>query len=269
MDFTFGIITNINSCEYMNTIINSIHRQNIPNYEIIIIGSINTDLIQNLKNTRIFAFNETIRRHWITKKKNLIIELSNYENIVLLHDYILFEEGWYNGFIQFNKEFNDWEISMCKIKNIDGKRAIDWMGLPNDTKYGNVLLPYDYHNPKGMYIPGNFFVVKKYIILKEKLDENLLHGQAEDIEWSKRVLGGNIKSTWLRNMARKSIDDEIDETNCTNKYYMNSYSSVIFMKNKPTHPDFCKEYDSHSGTNSRPLVYNREDYEYLLKTNRE
>ena len=49
---------------------------------------------------------------------------------------------------------------------------------------------------------------------------------------------------------------------------MNIYSSVIYLKNKPTHIDFCKEYDSHSGSNSRPLEYNREDYEYLIKTNR-
>jgi hypothetical protein len=268
MNFTFGIITSINTCNYIKNIINSIEQQNIPNYEIIIVGTINKDLINDSKNTIIVEFDENIRPGWITKKKNIIIELSKYENIVFLHDYILFEPKWYSSFIQFDKEFNDWELSMCKIKNIDGNRAIDWMGLPNDTKYGNVLLPYEYHNPKGMYIPGNFWVAKKSVMEKYKLNENLLWGQAEDIEWSKRILGGLINSTWLRGMINMSMNIDIDESNCTNKYYMNTYSSVIYLKNKPTPPNFYKEYDSHSGSNSRPLVYNREDYEYLIKTDR-
>jgi hypothetical protein len=268
MNFTFGIITSINSCNYINDIIISIENQNIPNYEIIIIGQINKDLIHNFKNTTIIEFNENIKPQWITKKKNIITELSKYENIVFLHDYILFEPNWYNGFIEFDKEYSDWEISMCKVKNIDGKRAIDWMGLPNDTKYGNVLLPYHYRNPKGMYIPGNFWIAKKNVMQKYPLNENLLWGQAEDIEWSKRVLGGAIYSTWLRNMIKIPMNKEVDETTCINKYYMNTYSSVIYLKNKPTTSDFCKEYDAHSGSNSRPLGYNREDYEYLIKTNR-
>jgi hypothetical protein len=267
MNFTFGIITSANSCNYINNIINSIEQQNIPNYEIIIVGT-NKDLINNSKNTVIVEFDENTRPGWITKKKNIITEMAKYENIVFLHDYILFEPNWYTGFIQFDKEFNDWELSMCKIKNIDGARAVDWMGLPNDTKYGNVLLPYEYHNPKGMYIPGNFWVAKKSIMEKHKLNENLLWEQAEDIEWSKRVLGGTINSTWLRGMIRIPINIDIDESNCTNKYYMNTYSSVIYLKNKAAHPDFCIEYDDHSGSNSRPIVYNREDYEYLIKTNR-
>jgi len=119
-----------------------------------------------------------------------------------------------------------------------------------------------------MYIPGNFWVAKKNIMQKYPLNENLLWGQAEDIEWSKRVLGGAIYSTWLRNMIKIPMNKEVDETMCTNKYYMNTYSSVIYLKNKQTHSDFCKEYDAHSGSNSRPLSYNREDYEYLIKTNR-
>ena len=85
MDFTFGIITSINSCNYINDIIISIENQNIPNYEIIIIGQINKDLVRNFKNTTIIEFNENIKQSWITKKKNIITELSKYENIVFLH----------------------------------------------------------------------------------------------------------------------------------------------------------------------------------------
>jgi len=40
MNFTFGIITNNNTCFFINEIIDSIEIQNIKNYEIIIIGNI-------------------------------------------------------------------------------------------------------------------------------------------------------------------------------------------------------------------------------------
>ena len=49
MDFTFGIITDGNSDNFIKLIIESIIRNNIPNYEIIIVG--NTCIIPNDKIT--------------------------------------------------------------------------------------------------------------------------------------------------------------------------------------------------------------------------
>ena len=44
IDFSFGIITSPDSINDINLIINSIRKQNIPNYEIIIVGSIKMTL---------------------------------------------------------------------------------------------------------------------------------------------------------------------------------------------------------------------------------
>jgi len=263
MDFTFGIITSTRSQNFLSTIIQSIKDLNIPNYEIIIVGG---NINHNDDNIKYIQFNDSPQ---VSIKKNLITRAAKYENIVFLHDYTVFEPGWYEGFLYFNSECNgDWLVAMCIQKNVDGRRGIDWMGLPNDTKYGNVLFPYNYANPKGMYVPGNFWVAKKSLMETYPLNNDLIFGQAEDIEWSKRVFGGAINSTWLRNMLRIPMNYEVDETNCTDKYRMNIYSSVRYLKNKTTPPDFLKEYDSHSGDNSRPIGYKRETYEYMLKTNR-
>ena len=101
---------------------------------------------------------------------------------------------------------------------------------------------------------------------KYPLNIQLQWQEGEDIEWSKRVLGGGINSTWLReNFMRIPMDVEVDESECTDKYRMNTYSVVRYLKNKPTNEAFLKEYDGHSGDNSRPIGFKWEDYEYLLR----
>jgi len=259
MNFTFGIIY-FKNFFLINEIIKSIENENIPNYEIIIVGNypIHND------NIMVIPFNETEIPNCITKKKNIITEKAKYDNIVFLHDYIKLNKDWYEGFLKFG---NDWEVCMCKIFTNDGQRGIDWMGLPNDNIYGNVLHPYDYCNQKGMYIPGNFWVAKKDIMVKYKLDEKLCWGQAEDIEWSKRILGGYYDSDWLRNLCHIPLNTDMEMKNREVpdkiRYKMNQYSSVSYLKHKPTPIDFYKKFDCHSGDNSRPKNYNKEDYLYL------
>ena len=85
IDFSFGIITSPDSKNDINLIVNSIRKQNIPNYEIIIVGSIKNDFGDDVK---VIKFDESIKPGWITKKKNIITSQSSFENIVYLHDCI-------------------------------------------------------------------------------------------------------------------------------------------------------------------------------------
>lgn len=264
MKLTFGIVTNTSTQHYLNEIILSIINQCIEkdNYEIIIVGGYIDINIYNVKcNIRWFSFDETVKKGWITKKKNIITNEARGEVIVYLHDYLKFDKEWYKNWCDFGW---DWDIAINRIETNNGKRAIDWMGLPTDNKYGNVLLPYNYTNIKGMYIPGNFWLAKKDTMLKYPLDERLSWGEAEDIEWSKRVLGGNEeRNEWLRNLTRRNINEKIDETGINTIYKCNPLSKVSYIKPYQPSFDFLKEYDMHSGDNSRPIGFKKEDYEYL------
>lgn len=206
MDFTFGIVTDGNGDHYIQTVIESIEKNNIPNYEIIIVGNtkiINTELIKTI------PFDETVYVGWITKKKNIIAENAKYENIVLLHDYVKLNDNWYNGFLQFGNTDFDWCIT--PIITIDGNRFRDYTLFPCKVDYLNInysptdidnyfehhcLLPYDFVNNiktnKYMYISGAYYIIKKHIALKYKLDENLVWGRGEDVEISKRLHANNI-----------------------------------------------------------------------------
>lgn len=210
MDFSFGIITDGSSDHNISLMIDSIERMNIPNYEIIIIG--NSAISR--KNTTVVPFAEEVLQMWITHKKNLITKNAKYENIVYLHDYIIFNEYWYQGFLIHGNDFN---VCMTKIINLDGSRFRDWVLWPHNNNDMDALthpslqclIPYEVRNlSKYMYISGSYWVAKKTLMEEFPLDESLVWGQGEDVEWSFRVR------------------DKFD-------FSMNELSSVHLLKYKP------------------------------------
>lgn len=187
MDFTFGICKSIDS-PHLENIIDSIRNQNIPNYEIIIVGTNHKIYGDDIKN---IDFDETQRKGWITRKKNLITKNAKYENIVFLHDYIFFTHQWYEGQL---KSGNGFHIRMDKIINIDGSRYRDWCIWPHNENHMDeiikreIMIPYDItHLSKYMYISGAYWISKKYVMEKYPLDEQLMWGEGEDVFWSKKV----------------------------------------------------------------------------------
>ena len=227
MNFTFGIIT-INNIENINKVIDSIEVQNIPNYEIIIVGCNKTFNLTTLyklkrKNCMCIPFDESMYSGWITKKKNIITQNAKYENIVYMHDYIVLDNNWYKGYL---KNGNNFDVIINPIQNFDGSRFRDWVlnmfflrGLylinenrttptinahdqwiqtresviekyqinPNMQAY---FLSYDMDGKEWqeyIYISGAYWVAKKNVMEEIPLNENLLWGQSEDVEWSQRV----------------------------------------------------------------------------------
>lgn len=187
MNFTFGIITAGQNDIVIEEIIESIIKQKIPNYEIIIVG--NSNIIKD--NVRVINFDESIKSGWITKKKNLITLESRYDNIVFLHDYIKLLDGWYEGQIKSGDNFF---VRMDVIVNNNGERFRDWCIWPHngnnmDKFIGrDCLIPYDItHLSKYMYISGSYWIAKKQIMEEFPLNENLSWGEGEDVLWSKQV----------------------------------------------------------------------------------
>ena len=138
-------------------------------------------------------FDESEKGGWITRKKNIITELAIYPNIAYLHDYIILEPGWYRGFLQYEAEF---DICMTRILNYDGTRYRDWLIWPHNQNFMDslvlprreCLLPYEMQHLTGFqYISGSYWIGKKNIMKLYPLDESLCHGEAEDVEWSKRM----------------------------------------------------------------------------------
>ena len=183
MNFTFGIITGGGADSRIQQIVKSIEEENIPDYEIIVVGSCSV----SSPHLKVVSFDESVKQKWITKKKNIITEQASCENIVYMHDYISLCPGWYEGFLKFGDDFR---ACMTRMINMDGSRYRDWTLWAEDNPSAghDLLLPY---TEKGlsriMYFSGAYWVAKKSLMQEYPLNESLTWGFGEDVEWSKRV----------------------------------------------------------------------------------
>lgn len=190
MNFTIGIVTAGNNQYGLQEVLASIEALDIPddNYEVIVVGGDQDYESQWLK---MIAFDETHKKAWITRKKNIITTKAKFENIVYMHDYIKFNPGWYDGFKEFG---NDFDLCMTPIQNADGSRFRDWTLWPDDLTHilgtwnRHYLLPYEEDKlSQFMYFSGAYWVAKKHVMRKFPLDETLSWGESEDVKWSKEV----------------------------------------------------------------------------------
>lgn len=185
MNFTFAITTDFKNIDQLIEVFKSIENLNIPNYEILVIGP---QKQKDVDNIRYIYFDESEKPGWVTRKKNLLCQEAQYENIVLMHDYYLFDKDWYINMSEFSKNI-PWDICSCQQLLITGKRHFtDWVVWDDPIFLRYSALPYDeWTRAPFMYISGGFFMVKKQVALDNPFNEELTHGQAEDVEWSLRV----------------------------------------------------------------------------------
>jgi GT2 family glycosyltransferase len=186
MNFSFIICTHDPNADRVETCIDSIVNLKIPQYEILVVGG------TTQKNSNDFlkyiSFDETIKKGWITKKKNIGAELSKYENLVILHDYFSFDYDWYENWISFSNEHN-WDIASNSIRGLNNQRIFtDWVTYDHLIHGQGLPLPYnDWTQVNKQYISGGYFLIKRSIFLENPLNEKLVSTQEEDVEWSLRI----------------------------------------------------------------------------------
>lgn len=155
--WTFGIITLGTRNEWVEKMIESIIAQKIPEFEIIICGKY--ELKKNEKFIKYIQSTDHLPR--VTKKKNKICENARYENVCVLHDRVVLDEGWFKGMKKFG---NDWDYVGCIVTH-EGTRSYDWFssGYPvyltqHDRNRGALL--YDDWDPWAVTNAGIFLVKK-------------------------------------------------------------------------------------------------------------
>ncbi len=165
-NWSFGIITNGDRDDWMEMIIESIKKQKIPHYEIIICGKYRK---RPEKNITYIPFSERADRGWITKKKNLIVEKAKYENLCMIHDRLVLNSNWYQGMKKYGNAF---ELLGCVQRQSNGEQAGDWLtwGGPLYSFYkiaGMEYSDWDYNT----YLSGQLVIIKKRIYEKVLWDE--------------------------------------------------------------------------------------------------
>ena len=201
MKFSFFIVTDGNQWDRIEDIINSIIiAVPVDKYEIIIVGG--TPQKEDSDWIKWIPWDEEKRPGDICNKKNCGIARARYDNVVISHDYIRYSINWYENIRKFG---DDWDVYLNRIINLDGSRFRDlvvWDDIRNPPGWiqyekwcanglytpGKPFLPsYEYSKYNKIYISGAWWVAKRDFMLDNPLRSDLRHGDAEDIEWSRRV----------------------------------------------------------------------------------
>lgn len=186
---SFCVTTNGENKYNVDRVINNIKLLKIHNYEIIVVGG-EVPTFQPTDTIRHIPFDETSKPRWITKKKNIAVQNANYDICVIIHDYIIFENSWYEEFIRFG---TDWDICVHQCLSMKGNRTDGWRvhhypGLPQYC-----MVPYDIHELiPFMAIQGNYICIKRGHYLKYPLSELMVNRDPEEMEWSARIVSKSI-----------------------------------------------------------------------------
>jgi hypothetical protein len=194
---SFIISTSGTNDDSINLTIDSIEANNIPEYEVIIVGGLECGVKR--KNTIHIPFDEHLtNRPWVTRKKNTGVYSSKYDICVVMHDYYLLDANWYTEFDKFG---TDWDICVHKNLAITHGQSVyqegnGWrLGFNQIPGYPEIpmlsLIPEDID----CFIPymsfdGAYWVCKKHIMLKTPMNENMTLEEAEDVEWFSRITPG-------------------------------------------------------------------------------
>ena len=163
----------------LNSLIESIHKQNISDYEILIAYS-DGKIIKNTnyKNINYFPVKKQSSRVNHNKKleqhikRKIMISHAKYENIIFLKDYHILHKNWYTNIKIYNEDF---KVIVGKILFQDNTRYLDrCVGGYNHENYdyrNGILIPYEINDcgilkKLDMYVSGGTFLVKKSLINK-------------------------------------------------------------------------------------------------------
>lgn len=193
-NWSFGIITNGQNNESVKSLVKSIIDQNIPKFEVNISGPnpYNNELpkhVNIVKDVDIFPD----LRGPISKKKNILINVSKFENLCILHDRYLLPKNWYSKMKEYGNYFDFLEIPN---KNLSQKRA-----PYHQVYYHNIADIYFRYNPflsenkssPSQFLQGGSITGKKSIISRNLFLDHLHWGEFEDVHFSKKhYLDGSL-----------------------------------------------------------------------------
>lgn len=183
MRITFGILTKDN-LKNVTQIVDSIRKQCIPYYEILIIGNV-THEWPSCPYVRVIHDHAVNDKNHITVKKNTVVREALYDVIVIMKDYIALDDGWYQGLLRYGDDF---DILMNRIVDRKHRRYLDWIWENPKVGEGRNV-PYDVVGHKGMFSPGAFTMAKKSVFDVCMFNEKLVGlGKPTDVQWSQKAM---------------------------------------------------------------------------------
>lgn len=134
---------------------------------------------------------------WITHKKNLIVQSSQAENLLIAHDRYELPATFLNRMLDFGSDFS---VLAPAQRDAQGHRYPDWLATNEQwqcTVSGQ--LQYGDYSPH-LYVNGGVIISKRRVLLETPWNTLLFWDQNEDIELTRRMTDAGITPRLARHV---------------------------------------------------------------------
>jgi len=268
-DWSFCIPTGPGDATALNAIVKRILELNIPKKEILLCGKPGSNF-KYINKVRIVGKDIPGPPIWITKKKNILVQEAQFNNICILHDRvflpknfyeIILDYGDYYPFVSFQSLYfsNRMNTNVSRYSDINQIVYLSELNNysifedNNKTDYFNKKLfanieksNFIYQNPltynEKCYLTGSLYIVKKSLWNYCPQDENLYWADFEDVEQGIRSQRKGIPQRIISQGFTQSIFSRPILINNKGIHYETAIKKVSFISmfsivsffNKPT-----------------------------------
>jgi cellulose synthase/poly-beta-1,6-N-acetylglucosamine synthase-like glycosyltransferase len=186
--WSFGIITDGKEPDKLAALIESIHAQRIPVYEILLAGELPSRIptALDLIGVRLAQMKDAAQNGMLGVLRNAVCQLADYNHLVVLDDDMRLHPGWYIGMLQYGAE---WDVLSCVIHNPDGSRFWDWKTHRDGE---NKLLDYTMTSTD-ISLTGGLTIMKARVFDHVQWPTDLGFYQGEDVEFSSRLKAAGMR----------------------------------------------------------------------------
>lgn len=160
----------------------SIEKQAIPDYEIIVVGRYDGPLPGK---ARLVNQPDLAEKAAICAMRNMGLDAAAGDPAILLDDDVELADGWYEAVK--DGLASDFDVASCRVVTPAGDRWYDWAWASRqDPSCPTRNLDYGDTNPN-VYVSGCFMAIRRKVFKKTRFNENLMNHQRDDVEFCHRV----------------------------------------------------------------------------------
>lgn len=126
---------------------------------------------------------------WITRKKNLLVESSSAENILIAHDRYVLPVDFLDSMFEYGADFS---VIVPSQSTKEGERFPDWVSIGSQWAWAPCgKLPYGEYDPN-VYVNGGIIISKREVLIETPWNDLLFWNQGEDVELSRSMTENGV-----------------------------------------------------------------------------
>jgi len=166
----------------MERLLQSIENQNIPERQVVIVGDYEGAIPANI---HFVSRPDLSARAAICEARNIGINASDGDPVILLDDDVEFPSGWYED--TKDRLARPFDLLTCRVSLPTGERWYDWnWASRKDPVCPTRMLDYA-EKDRNVYISGCMMIIGQHVLEKVRFNETLANHQRDDVDFCHRV----------------------------------------------------------------------------------